>query len=89
MLRKVMYSENSLTDQKPGLFHCWAGTMQDAYAVIEDTTTGSMHRCNDNQFRFVQPPVREHSSDKEQNYGNEILKELRDINYKLTQLLPL
>lgn len=55
-MRKVMYSLNSLSEQAPGYFHCWAGTMQDAYAIIEDTTTGKMHRVNDDQFRFMTPP---------------------------------
>lgn len=63
-MRKVLYWDNKMSDQKAGIFHCWAGTMQDAYALIEDTNTGTIHRMNDNQFRFVQPPeTKTHSKD--------------------------
>ncbi len=51
-----MYQLNSLSEPMPRFFHCWASTMQDAYALVEDTKTGKMHRVNDDQLRFMLPP---------------------------------
>lgn len=51
-----MYQLNSLSEPMPGLFHCWGGTMQDVYAIVEDTTTGKMHLLNYCDFRFMTPP---------------------------------
>lgn len=62
-LRKVMYKLNSMDAERPGFFHCWEATMQDAYALIEDTTTGMVYSVNKTLFRFIQPPVKQHSKD--------------------------
>lgn len=78
-MRKVIFSLNNWTDSEPGYFHCWAGTMQDAYALIEDTTTGTMHRMNDNQFRFVQPP----ETKMNKNEGMELVNVLVEVVKKL------
>ncbi len=87
-LRKVIYSywdQGTHHENQSGLFHCFAGTMQDAYALIEDVTTGKMYPVSASEMRFVQPLVREHSSDKtnEINYGSAILELLRSIDSKL------
>jgi len=55
-MRKVIYRLTEESDFQPGYFHCWAGTMQDAYSLVEDAKTGNMHRLNDNQFKFIFPP---------------------------------
>jgi hypothetical protein len=77
-MRKVMYwGAGFPKDSKPGIFHCWAGTSQDAYALIEDTTTGEMNCIAVGRFRFVQPPeTRVHKGDLQ---GMEFyLKQLND-----------
>lgn len=66
MYRKVMYQLNSLSEPMPGFFHCWSGTMQDAYAIVEDTTTGKLEHVEREDLRFVTPPdTRIHSSEKQ------------------------
>lgn len=85
-MRKVMYKLNDLEDLKIGFFHCWSGTMQDAYALIEDTTTGHMHCVNAALFRFVQPPeTRQHSKDAP-GWVEPLLNVLKSIEKKLSSL---
>ena len=38
----------------PGLFHCWAGTSEIAYALIE-LETGFVECVDREDFRFLQP----------------------------------
>ncbi len=55
-MRTVSYKIDEI--EKEGYFHCWAGTMQDAYALIEDRITGKMIRLSYDEFRFEEPPTK-------------------------------
>ena len=45
------WRDRKLTPQK-GLFHCWAGTSERAYALIE-LSDGGVYTINQDDFRFL------------------------------------
>ena len=76
-----------------GFFHCWAGTMQNAYAIIEDTTTGKIYEVASDLFRFCLPPetrVHKSESEKTMNVPAELISLISEnliaINKKLDTL---
>ncbi len=61
-MRKVLYVEDGLhllsngQYSKSGYFHGFSDTSQNALAIIEDVTTGYVHKVETDNFRFVTPP---------------------------------
>ena len=111
--RKVMPTGGSepgtgcFSGQQSGYFHGWGQELHEdgnsiaseTIALIEDCTTGHMHKVYPHKMRFVQPMTREHSLDaakesalnisvldiyKEENkILHEIVKQLEALNKKL------
>lgn len=61
-LRKVIYVWEFDNKEQVGYFHGLSDTMQNAVGIIEDVTTGKMHRVENDNFRFVQPPIQDAKS---------------------------